>query len=384
MDRVAAIKRNLSIRTVMGVLGIALLRNGMCRSATHKDETPSVKIYDATNSWYDYSTSQGGDVIDMWCVWRGVEKRVAIEEMGRLVGNEEFKMKNEKWERKPEREEVAENVIVCMTEGEKERYYEVLGMSGNEEAALAGVRLKRMVENGEVIGEFVRYCRVCGWEKGARRYLLSRGLDDATIDERMVMVSDYWRIDGHMKKVFATETLKRAGLLSVKGYLIFGAHRIIIPYGNYQGEWVYLRGRYYNRDGRTAPDEGNAVGKFLGLKDDGLGVNTARRLYNVQVLLRMVDGARLYVTEGEMDAMMMIQSGRDAVAVPGVGNLPSANKLQRLRRMDVRLIPDNDTAGERLVEAFRERLGVRFTVLRLPEGVKDVSEWFLKSELIEG
>jgi DNA primase len=177
-------------------------------------------------------------------------------------------------------------------------------------------------------------------------------------------------VSNWLLKEFEPGDLARSGLVSDKGRLIFGSHRIMLPY-LFKGAITYLRGRYFDREEKTSGD----FSKYLGLKNDALGVNTAKRFFNVDVLCKMLPGEKLFVTEGEFDAIVLSKNA-NVVAVPGVGNLPAEGIMRRLNRFSVVVIPDNDIAGERLIEAIREHVpGAR--VKRLPDGVKDYTELIL-------
>ena len=167
------------------------------------------------------------------------------------------------------------------------------------------------------------------------------------------------------------EELQKSGLFNAKGNLIFFAHRIIIPY-LHNGNITYLRGRYFDENGNTKTDRS----KYIGLGNDAIGINTSKRLFNIDVLKKMLPEERLYITEGEFDCIVMEGMGYNAVCIPGVGNMPSERILSKLDAYDIYLCLDTDTAGEGLatllITYFSGR-GKVITKVKLP--VKDVTDF---------
>ncbi|MBK8609113.1 MAG: toprim domain-containing protein [Chitinophagaceae bacterium] len=101
----------------------------------------------------------------------------------------------------------------------------------------------------------------------------------------------------------------------------------------------------------------------------------------------MIEGEKVYITEGEFDAMLLEDLGHRAIAIPGVGNLPKIEKFRLLTKAEIVVCPDNDEAGKRMLDTvqkiFRD-LGKDVYVKRF--GEKDVTD-FVRSitidELIE-
>lgn len=363
MDKIAAIKRDMRIRTLCGILGLPI-KNGFIRSAINRDSSPSVKIYERSDTWYDFSAGAGGDVIDLYMRYTGADARVAIESIGKLLG-----MVDGQWMApavvKPSPTET-KDVTGCMSDAEKERYYEVLGMTDDAVLALREVCLMRMNRNSEIFTWMYEYCSDAP-NTAATRYLEKRGIFHATRKFfRVFTIREPYVLETRLNEKFPSGDLLRAGLMSAKGRLKFYFHRILISY-LHEGRIVYLRGRYFDGDGNSKTNGA----KYLGVADDGLGVNTARRFFNSDVLLRMLDGERLYIVEGEFDAMVLAER-YNVIAVPGAGNWPE-HKAAPLRRFAVTVVPDADDAGERLLERVRESIGA-VDVKRLNGFAKDVTE----------
>lgn len=57
------IKRSLTIKDVIAHYGYHTNRAGFIRCPFHNDKTPSLKVYEKTNTWHCFGCGEGGDVI---------------------------------------------------------------------------------------------------------------------------------------------------------------------------------------------------------------------------------------------------------------------------------------------------------------------------------
>lgn len=65
IDYANRINQSVTMRDVCQMYGLPVNRCGFCRSPfAASDSTPSLKVYNGTRGWYDFSTNQGGSVID--------------------------------------------------------------------------------------------------------------------------------------------------------------------------------------------------------------------------------------------------------------------------------------------------------------------------------
>lgn len=371
MDIISEIKSRLSIADVLHLLGIQPMR-GYIKSIYREERTPSTKIYLNTNTYYDYSTSQGGDQIKLYADYYRIENKRAISELAKLLHLGEVTTHNR--EQTPEQIRHTENITDCMSQEELELFSERAGMTESDLLALIEVKRLRLENNKLIIKELERYLRNQGFNKHALDYLINkRKFSREFIEKEFLFVFDYYAVNGHLKKQFSPDELKRAGLISEKGNFIFFAHRILIPYRHY-GDIIYLRGRYFDQDNNSYTEKN----KFLGQKDDLLHVNSARRMYNTDVFLTILPFERLYITEGEFDAAILKQQGFNAVAIPGVGNMPKEPALKKLLMYEIVLCLDNDSAGgtlrQNLIDFFHNN-GKNVFEKVLPEGVKDINDF---------
>ena len=59
------IKRRVTARELFQFYGFEINRGGFCKSPfSPNDETPSLKVYDGGRGWHDFSSGNGGSVID--------------------------------------------------------------------------------------------------------------------------------------------------------------------------------------------------------------------------------------------------------------------------------------------------------------------------------
>jgi DNA primase len=354
------IKNRLPIMELVRLLNLEIGRNGYLESPGRQQKSGSVKIYPETNSFWDFSASEGGSVIDLYAYYQNVDDGQAIKDLARICG-----LTDGGSVKLPERPVPAawrdngkKKFTDGLTEDEMVLYDSQFGtavQTDPKDIARAETFMKefRMNSNSEVFAEFERYCNEKGWGDLARHYLTEkRKLPFEVVKAfRLFFISNYNEVNNHMKKTFELERLKKSGLYNDRGNLIFYAHRIIIPY-LWKGKIVYMRGRYFDEQGNT-----NGDNKYLGLRTDATGVNTPKRFFNLEETNGMKQGEHLYITEGEFDAMAIKAMGFHAVAVPGTGNIPDTPKLKPLLPFAIIVCGDRDAAGEgfldNMIKAFQ-------------------------------
>lgn len=58
------IKRVVPARELFEFYGFTINRSGFCRSPFANDSSPSLKVYSGQRGWHDFSSGNGGDIID--------------------------------------------------------------------------------------------------------------------------------------------------------------------------------------------------------------------------------------------------------------------------------------------------------------------------------
>ncbi len=392
MEIIEQIKNKISFRELLPKLGIEVNKSNFIYSIYHQEKTPSCKIYFDENRYTDFSRSEGngfkgGDIIQFYQDYYCIDTKAAIKELAAMAGLSEQRseFRNQRTNVKPVNEiKAPRNFEECLTEIEKDIYFEALGKYSEiypENYALRyainDVRKERIHNNSQVFTELWHYCNLKGWGELALKYLTgerkipAQGLEDFNI----FYIKNYNEVSNHLKKVFKNDEMKllKSGLFNEKLNLIFYQHRIIIPY-IYQKSIVYLRGRYWDGTSAKVPAQ---TSKYLGLKNDGVGVNTPKRFFNIDILSKMYPGENIFITEGEFDAVIMESVlRRNCIAIPGVGNLPGPDQFKRLKDFQINLCIDNDEAGSSLLNNLKKiffEMGKSITVKTL--STKDINEF---------
>jgi len=370
------IKSSLRILELLSRCGVPVNRGGFISSPGREEKTPSCKIYPKSDSFYDFSTSKGGDVIDLYCLLYNKERKQGIAELFSMIGGKYSPAPQLPPNQLKKRMELDLNVI--LSDEEKEIYYERFGMTDDGTYALNQVKHHRMEQNKEVFEALYSFCLQIGWELDAKLYMNERRkLCAETLQQfKCFFIKDYKRVSEYLKQKFGKDRLIRSGLFNEKVNLIFFRHRIMISY-LHMGKIVYLRGRYYGVDGEKEKAPSDAS-KYIGLRDDGLGVNTPRRFYNWDVVASMGKGEKLYIVEGEFDTMVMAQMGYNCIGVPGTGTV-NLEKLDRLTGFEVVIMVDSDEPGKKLqaklIKRFAE-LGKQVAIKALPN--KDITDFVVQ------
>lgn len=149
--------------------------------------------------------------------------------------------------------------------------------------------------------------------------------------------------------------------------------RFVIPVLDEQGRLISLR---YRMDPAFASEDDLRKHKYMGLKG-----RNGRYLFPEYELGR--DGRDWVVLcEGEFDAMMLWQDDTPAVTITnGAGQCHKIPALLPERIKHVYIATDMDEAGEaarvEVANACKER-GLDYTQVVLPEGVKDITEAYLR------
>lgn len=344
-DTIAEIKQNIDIVNLAERLGVEVTpnrKNAKCFNKNghkHGDKSPSLGF--KGNMFKCFTCDVGGSVIDLYMGVMGVDLKTAIQALKEMYGIREHAT--------PYKASVVEPVAVppkqvvagrIPTELDKEIYRTLHGL----------------IE--EPTGDILEYLT------GKKR-----GLTVETVREFGIKyIVDANKVRKTLEEHYGMERLLEAGLYTKTergNYFMFTHHAIIIPYFS-NGEIVYLKGRAF----------GEAERKYTQL------ANTEIPLFNTDAI-KEVDKLteELYICEGEFDTIIATQEGYKAIGIIGVNGLKE-QYIDTLKGLTVILAYDNDEAGERAIMKDSEALtarGVRVKGrVRLPEGIKDLTEYFTK------
>ena len=76
------IKRRVTARELFQFYGFEINRGGFCKSPfSPNDETPSLKVYDGGRGWHDFSSGNGGSVIDFVMQYFNLTFTAAIDKI---------------------------------------------------------------------------------------------------------------------------------------------------------------------------------------------------------------------------------------------------------------------------------------------------------------
>ncbi len=376
MPVIDEIKNRISIEYLLSRMNLKANNSGFVSSIYREEKTPSMKIYFDNNSYYCFATSKGGDVINLYEDYYRTDRPTAVKELAQLAGISEANNAPQRepmppLSQKKEKTDLSETLTDYEKSLYEETFYKRDYNSKNEakRAALRAVKLSRLVNNTEIFKEFLCYVQERG-NKEALKYLTKeRGLELELIRRfKITAIDNYFEVNNHMRKKFDMELLQKSGLFNAKGNLRFASHKIIIPY-LWKNEPIYLRGRLFDNDAEN-------VSKYLGLGDDKLNLNCTKRFFNLDVTRTMFEGEKLFITEGEFDAIAVTQLGHNAIAIPGVGNMPKEEDFKKLIKFEIIICIDSDEAGNglkvRLFEIFG-KLHKNILIKTIP--TKDVNDF---------
>jgi len=365
-----------------------------CINPNHKDSKPSLSINEKDNYFHCFGCGIGGDVIKMYQIYFDINFKHSCEKLiadFNLVLNAYPSFNKNIVSSKKTKSKVNINFL-CEYDyylfDERAGIYEFernLEREKSEKLALEFVKDKRLEKNIFIFNEFYSFCKNSvkdGIDDDVLHYLVNeRKLTETVIQNNKIFsFSDYLEVNKYMKSKFDNEELKGSGLFK-DGNLIFkSSHRLIIPYIE-NGQIVYLRARNFDTNGKT-----NLTSvKYFGLKSDSTELNTIKRLYNRDIILKINHSDDLYICEGEIDCLILNSLELNAVAIPGVNSIP-IEELKKLDIYNIILCFDRDIEGKKatkkLIDLFY-KIGIEANFVRLPNGVKDVSEFIIKEYLFK-
>lgn len=188
-------------------------------------------------------------------------------------------------------------------------------------------------------------------------------------------VSDSKKLQKALMERFGKERCLESGLIrdgKYGLYLFFYTPCLLFPYYEQDGKLVGVQSRYLG-------DKANAP-RFQFLSSQ------KTRLFNLPILSTLKCCDKLYISEGITDCLAMLSAGLNAVAIPSATILPLEDLL-RLRNYNLHMYPDQDEAGQKAFVELRRFFVNNYTTVKaekLPEGIKDYSEYYTKTQIANG
>lgn len=311
-------------------------RTQKCLCPFHLEKTPSLVVYENTQSFYCFGCGKGGDVISFIMYIENLEYPEAVKFLSEKVG---------------------------MTLPEDER--------DNEQTELR----KRIFEMNRLAARFY-YSILKGPEgKPAREYFANRRLTAKTISKYgLGYAPNSWdSLRNHLKeKGYSYEEMEKADLVVRSKKDTFYdkfRNRVIFPILDLRGNVIAFGGRVL---GDQKPKYLNtSITPVFKKKQNLFSLNFAKNTPDQTLILG----------EGYMDVISMYQAGfTGAVATLGTAFTPEQAKLISRYAKDVVIAYDSDAAGQyatRMASKLLQRAGVSARILQL-EGAKDPDEFIKK------
>ena len=174
---------------------------------------------------------------------------------------------------------------------------------------------------------------------------------------------------------FEEERCLRAGLIRRSGhglYFYFYTPCLLFPYYEQDGKLAGIQSRYLGKN-QNAP-------RFQFLSSH------KTRLFNLPLLNTLKRGDKLYISEGITDCLALLSDKKNAVAIPSATILPLED-LVMLKSYELHMYPDRDEAGQRAFMELRRFFvnnGSTIKAEKLPEGVKDYCDYYIKNTAVNG
>lgn len=369
------IKNRIFIIELARKLGLKVNSSGFTFSIYKNEKTPSLKLYDKTNSFYCFATNQGGDVIKFYADYYKIETAKAVRELADLFGITKNEISFQRV-KQVEKKEVQTNNKLELLESEKEYFEERSAIIeyeakySREKAELISYDLikKHREETQKVIYKnLYEYCLKNPNEKAIEYLLKERKLISFSINFfKIFTIKSVKDVIEFLKDNYSKDELTISGLFTSNNYFIFTNHQIILPYIE-QKEIKYLRARYFKNN--SAINEN--ASKYIGLTNFA-GNLTAKRFFNLDLLNVIKPYTDLLITEGEFDCIIANQLGYNSIGIAGVSNFPKES-IQLLENYNLYLCFDNDEVGEKAIKEISEILTFPFKQIKI-KNYKDLNE----------
>ncbi len=218
-----------------------------------------------------------------------------------------------------------------------------------------------------VAGSFHYLLRNTSEGEKAYRYLLGRGVSEATIDKFQIGYAPEdksWLFQFLTSKGYSTSLLDGSGLFSVRGKerLALFRDRVMFPISNQKGDVVAFGGRTLSE---RQP-------KYINSPETPI-FQKRENLYGLHQAIDSIKESETFViVEGYMDVLSMHQMGYTNCIAP-LGTALTETQIQRLKRYSSKgiLLFDSDEAGIRaLIKSIvlLENFGLSSGIVSLPEG----------------
>lgn len=321
-------KARHTLEGVARAAGVAIHQDGerlkiLC--PVHEEKTPSCILTDGgkhAKKWHCYGCGGGGDVVDLYAALHQVSRIDAL--MALTDGNMGQIRDTNLPQSTPDLAQNAPRFAPETTQAPKVTQYDAVDLA----AAYSG---------------FIALCRTVTPAKDREAlavYLAGRGLTPETV-QAGELVAGSWEAFGMALAAHGPDVMRALGLADEYGRYAFRNHPLLMP----------IRGR----DGYIVTLQGRTLGDVEGVHKYQYAAGRERDVWGLNVLRTQRPGTKVFVTEGIIDALTIMQLGDVAIALPSANYHPS-RLAQYLTGYRVCVATDTDTTGEAAAVAILEAL----------------------------
>lgn len=337
----------IDLRMVMEDLGYRTVQNRRMMCPFHDDKSPSLVIYPPPqNEFHCFGCGKHGDVLNFFAEVNGISFKEALERLAftYIPGYN------------PERQRPFKN----------EPKLQVFQKKDPAESYVY------QAKHSEIYEDFRTFCRDYPTTQSTLdgiKYLQNRGISDWGIRHfNVFFLKNYQAANQFLKNRYCLIDLQNAGLMNEKGNLIFYVHPLLFPH-YHNGKIIYLQGR-------TIGSPKDRASKYQFLK------GVPRPMFNHDILKTLRRGSVIYLTEGVIDCMTLVQHGHAAISLGSSQHFkPTWAKLFTPFRVFVWF--DNDAAGQSGAATLLETLrfhGVVAENKTTPSNFNDINEYFASKD----
>ena len=196
------------------------------------------------------------------------------------------------------------------------------------------------------------------------------------------------------ERLLSSEALKVCQIVSTEqsvcmarvGCGVFDGPSLIFPYFDQEGRLVSVQSRYLGKKSPESSFDMNKVSldeaKPKEIPRFKFAPGSHRMIYGLDRLKDYPPGEPLLITEGPSDCWTALTLGFHAIAIPSA-TLFDRSFQALLTGRNLHIFPDQDEAGLSLYFELKKALP-SLVYHQLPEGCKDLSEYYLKLRRSEG
>lgn len=201
------------------------------------------------------------------------------------------------------------------------------------------------------------------------------------------------------ERLLSSEALKVCQIVSTEqsvcmarvGRGVFDGPSLIFPYFDQEGRLVSVQSRYLGKPKSESSSDMDKVSLDEAKPDDvkpkeiprfKFAPGSHRMIYGLDRLKDYPPGEPLLITEGPSDCWTALTLGIHAIAIPSA-TLFDRSFQALLTGRNLHIFPDQDEAGLSLYFELKQALP-SLVYHQLPEGCKDLSEYYLKLRRREG